>query len=63
LSDRQWTCASCGVTNDRDLNAARNILAAGHAVSARGGSVRRFTVSPVNRNSRRSVNQPALCKS
>lgn len=39
LKDRSWTCA-CGATHDRDVNAARNILAAGHAVSARGGAVR-----------------------
>jgi len=30
LSVREWTCA-CGVTHDRDLNAAINILAAGQA--------------------------------
>ena len=25
LSDRKWTCPKCGITNDRDLLAARNI--------------------------------------
>jgi putative transposase len=31
LSVRQWTCAACGTVHDRDVNAARNILAAGRA--------------------------------
>ena len=30
LGVREWTCSECGVTHDRDVNAARNILAAGH---------------------------------
>jgi len=33
LSVREWTCSSCGVVHDRDVNAAKNVLAAGHAVS------------------------------
>jgi putative transposase len=31
LSVRKWACAACGTVHDRDVNAARNILAAGRA--------------------------------
>ncbi len=35
LGTRHWTCPYCGARHDRDVNAAKNILAAGRAV-ARG---------------------------
>jgi IS605 OrfB family transposase len=36
LGIRGWTCGACGATHDRDVNAARNILAAGHRRLAEG---------------------------
>ena len=33
LSVREWTCGACGTVHDRDVNAARNVLAAGRADS------------------------------
>jgi putative transposase len=42
LAVRSWTCKQCGTPHDRDVNAARNILALGQreSLNAPGGQAR-----------------------
>jgi putative transposase len=40
LDARLWTCPECGVRHDRDINAAKNMLAVGRTVNACGEAVR-----------------------
>jgi putative transposase len=65
LNVRTWTC-DCGATHDRDVNAAKNLLAAGLAVSACGAGVRPQRSTPGGQSamkqeaSRREPRSPRL---
>ena len=39
LSDREWTCKSCGVVHDRDVNASKNIFKEGLKIHRQGLSI------------------------
>ncbi|KML51881.1 transposase [Burkholderia cepacia] len=45
LKVRSWVCPECAAPHDRDINAARNVLAAGLAVSAHGEGVNPMSLS------------------
>jgi putative transposase len=59
LSVRTWTCAACRTVHDRDVNAAKNVLALGRreSLNARGGNVRpsRAAAVPVEAGTHRSA--------
>lgn len=59
LAVRTWQCAACGTVHDRDVNAAKNILALGQRerLNASGGSVRppSAVAAAVERGTRRSA--------
>ncbi|WP_405595041.1 RNA-guided endonuclease InsQ/TnpB family protein [Streptomyces sp. NBC_01092] len=57
LHVRTWTCGGCGTNHDRDENAAKNLLAAGLAVSACGAGVRPQRSTPGGRS---AMKQEAL---
>lgn len=57
LQEESWSCYQCGSTHDRDVNAARNILAVGQTVNAHGAGVRAVRTSVRKATRRRSANQ------
>ena len=54
LDERFWRCPECHTFHDRDINAAKNVLAAGLAVAACGEAVRPGAVKAKPGTTRRS---------
>lgn len=55
LSVRSWTCAQCGISHHRDINAARNILVEGRRVAAGQAETINARGENVRLGSRRAV--------
>ena len=55
---REWTCTACGAVHDRDVNAARNLEAAGLAVMACGAGIRPQRKTPGGRLAAKQETQP-----
>ena len=60
LGVRTWTCPRCGATHDRDVNAAKNILAVGKTVIAHGENVSAVGAKVPKARSQRSANRPVV---
>ncbi|MBA8825816.1 IS605 OrfB family transposase [Saccharopolyspora lacisalsi] len=61
LSTRTWTCPGCRTRHDRDVNAAKNILAAGRAVvGQQPGEACGVDVSPQGSSLRQSASKQEL---
>ena len=53
LRVRSWRCRECGVTHDRDVNAAKNILTAGRLLPSVSGNEPKRSSKPPRRASPR----------
>jgi putative transposase len=51
LNVRAWICGECGVTHDRDVNAARNILSAGRCPPSVSGNESSLSAAPPSQTS------------